>query len=93
MSAHDGLVVIERAPSTVLAEELQSLLAASGIDAFVDPWSAEEVVSGELYTEFTGVDVRVRPEDLDRARDILDEAHHAAGLEEDPGENTHIEFE
>jgi hypothetical protein len=33
-SDQDGIV---RAPSTALAEAIQSLLAAEGIDAFLDP--------------------------------------------------------
>jgi hypothetical protein len=74
MSAKTELVVLERAPSTAIAESVKSLLAAEGIDSFVDPYSADEVVAGELYTEFTGVDVRVRPEDLERARAALDAA-------------------
>jgi hypothetical protein len=71
------MVVIERAPTTALAEKLQSLLAAQGISAFLDPYTAEEVVSGEMYREFTGVDVSVRSSDAERARRLIDEAHRA----------------
>ena len=80
MTANPDLVVIERAPSTAMAEHLQSLLAASGIDSFIDPYSADEVVAGEMYSEFTGVDVRVRNVDASRARTVLDEAHKAGEL-------------
>ena len=83
MDAHDRLVVIERAPTTALAEELQSLLAAQGIDAFLDPYTTEETVAGELYHEFTGIDVGVRPEDEARARAALEEAHRAGQLLKD----------
>ena len=86
MKAEVDLVSIERASSTVLAEELQSLLNAEGIQAFVDPYSAEEVVAGELYTEFTGVDVKVRRCDAAKARKVLEDARRAGdvlkGLEE-----------
>ena len=78
MDARDRLVVIERARTTLLAEELQSLLAAEGIEAFVDPYTTEETVAGEIYREFTGVDVTVRPEDEARARAAIEE-HHRAG--------------
>ena len=93
MSAKTDLVVINRAPSTLLAENLQSLLAASGIDAFLDPYSADEVVAGELYTEFTGVDVRVRPEDAARAREVLEEAHRSGTLLNEAGEDASFEAE
>ena len=87
-------VVIERAPTTALAEELQSLLKAEGIEAFLDPYSAEETVAGELYKEFTGIDVSVRRADESRARGVLSEAHRAGQLLkdlEDP--NQAAEFE
>lgn len=71
MTAGDDLVVIERARSTALAEELQSLLESEGIKSFLDPYSAEEVVAGELYREFTGVDVKVAGRDLVRAKAAL----------------------
>jgi len=80
--AHD-LVVIERAPSTALAEEMQSLLDAEGIKAFLDPYSADEIVAGELYKEFTGVDVKVRIADADRARQIIEDAHRSGQLLKD----------
>lgn len=80
MDARDRLVVIERAPTTALAEELQSLLAAERISAFLDPFTADETVSGELYREFTGVDVAVRPEDEVRARAVLEEAHRSGQI-------------
>jgi hypothetical protein len=83
MDAQDNLVIIERAPTSALAERLQSLLAAERISAFLDPYTAEEVVSGELYREFTGVDVKVRPEDATRARTILDDAHRAGRILKD----------
>jgi Putative prokaryotic signal transducing protein len=88
MPANPDLVVIQRAPSTAMAEELQSLLAASGIESFVDPYSSEETVAGEIYSAFTGIDVRVKAPDLARARAILDEAHQAGELAEDAGDDT-----
>ena len=83
MSAGNDLVVIERAPSTLLAEELQSRLEAEGIESFLDPYSAEEVVAGELYTEFTGIDVAVRKADVARAAEILARARRAGRILED----------
>jgi hypothetical protein len=77
MAPEHKLIVVERAPTTALAERLQSLLAAQGIDAFLDPYTAEEVVSGELYREFTGVDVCVRVADAERACKLVEEAHRA----------------
>ena len=77
MKADDALVVIERAPSTLLAEELQSLLEAQGIRSFLDPYSAEEVVAGELYTEFTGIDLKVAAKDVSRALGALVDARRA----------------
>jgi hypothetical protein len=93
MTANPDLVVIGRAPSTALAEHLQSLLAASGIDSFIDPYSADEVVAGEMYAEFTGVDVRVRTEDAFRARAVLDDAHKAGELLKQAGEDASFEAE
>jgi hypothetical protein len=80
MKPEPELVVVERAPSTALAEEMQSLLDAEGIRAFLDPYSADEIVAGELYTEFTGVDVKVLPADAERARRVIEEAHRAGQL-------------
>jgi hypothetical protein len=83
MDAQDKLVVIERAPTTALAERLQSLLAAEGIVSFLDPYTSEETVAGEMYREFTGVDVKVRPGDAARAQALLDEAHGAGKMLKD----------
>jgi hypothetical protein len=93
MAAGSDLVVIERARSTALAEELQSLLAAEGVRAFLDPYSADEVVSGELYSEFTGVDVKVAPEDAARARAILGERRHDSEVLNDLEEGDEVEGE
>lgn len=76
MTAGDDLFVVERARSTALAEQLKSLLEAEGIPAFLDPYSAEEVISGEMYSEFTGVDVKVAARDYARAMTALAERHH-----------------
>jgi hypothetical protein len=80
MNTRDDMVVIERAPSTTLAEHLQSLLGAEGIAAFLDPYTAEETVSGEMYREFTGIDVMVKKEDAVRARGVIEESHRAGQI-------------
>lgn len=85
MTVGDDLFVVERAPSTALAEQLESLLAAEGIRAFLEPYSAEEVVSGEMYREFTGVDVKVAARDLTRAMAILGGRRHASEVLEQFG--------
>jgi hypothetical protein len=83
MDAQDRLVVVERAKTTALAERLQSLLGAEGIAAFFDPYTAEETVAGEMYREFTGIDVKVRPEDAAKARGVLADAHRAGDVLKD----------
>jgi putative signal transducing protein len=93
MPAGNDLVVIERARSTALAEELQSLLEAEGVRAFIDPYSADEVVAGELYTEFTGVDVKVAPADAARARAILLDRKHDSEVLNDLGDDVEVEGE
>src|SRR5436190_106510 len=93
MVAGNDLVVIERAPSTALAEELQSLLEAEGIKAFLDPYSAEEVVAGELYTEFTGVDVKVASGDAARARAIIADRKHDSEVLKELGDKDELEGE
>ena len=80
MDARGNLVIVERAKSTTLAESLQNLLGAQGVKAFLDPYTADETVAGELYREFTGIDVAVRPEDEAKARSIIAEAHRAGQL-------------
>jgi hypothetical protein len=77
VNVDDELIVIERAPSTALAEELQSLLEAEGIKSCLDPYSTEEVIAGELYTEFTGVDVLVRRADAAWAHSVLADVRRA----------------
>jgi len=89
MKTDDELVSIERAQSTALAESVQSLLAAEGIESFVDSYAAEDVVAGELYTEFTGVDVMVRRSDAAKARKILEDAHHAGEVLRDLDSSSH----
>jgi hypothetical protein len=77
MTTGDEMIVLERARSTVMAEELRSLLESEGIEAFLDSYSAEDAVAGEIYTEFAGIDVMVRQRDLDRARRLLAEIRRA----------------
>ncbi len=79
--SHDAeLITVERAPSTALAERWVSLLAVAGIDAFMEPYSTDESVSGEIYTEFCGVEVKVRRSNADQARALLGEAHAAGRI-------------
>jgi Putative prokaryotic signal transducing protein len=88
MTTASDLVLLERASSTTMAEELQSLLRSEGIEAFLDPCSAEEAVSGEFYLEFGGVEVTVRKSDLPRALKVLAEIRAAArDLEHQLAEN------
>ncbi len=83
MENHLNLVVVERAPTTALADRLISLLNAEGIHAFAEAFSPDEAVAGELYSDFTGVDVKVPAADELRAREILGGAHQAGAILKD----------
>jgi hypothetical protein len=80
MTAGDELIVLERARSTVMAEELESLLKAEKIDAFLDSYNTSDTVAGEIYAEFAGIDVMVRQRDFDRARQLLADLERAGRL-------------
>lgn len=77
MTTGNDLVVLERARSTILAEELQSFLGSQGIQASLDSYSAQDTVAGEIDAGFAGIDVMVPQSDLERAQGILTELRKA----------------
>ena len=87
MSNQPDIVILERAPSPIIAQMLVEALKSHGIQAYVDgaalmdPWALTQRALGQL-----GLDIQVHRDSLDEARDVLAAMREAGRMPEEEQE-------
>lgn len=83
----DDLILLEEVSGTAQAEALRGLLKAQGIEVLLSQEAAGSSTFPVTFGTLGNVQILVREEDIQQAREILDEYYSGEFIEEDNSED------